>query len=370
MTLQDPPDPVIGAAAVEPVVRRNWLGSAGWPGTTGRISQTAVSLLITFIGLLFVTFLIGRVIPIDPVLAILGDRATQQQVDAAHHALGLDRPILIQFIIYMRAVLSGDFGYSLLTARPVLEDVIRVFPATLELATTATLLGVVIGVPAGIAAAVNHGRWPDQLIRFFGLFGYSIPVFWLGLIALLIFYGQLGWAAGPGRLDVSYELSYELDVTHRTGSILIDSLLSGAWDVFGNALRHIVLPAGVLGYFSLAYISRMTRSFMLEQLGQEYVTTARVKGVPEWRVVWVHALGNAMVPLITVIALAYAFLLEGSVLTETVFAWPGIGLYITNALFAADMNAVLGGTIVVGFAFIGLNLLSDLLYRIVDPRAR
>jgi peptide/nickel transport system permease protein len=197
-----------------------------------------------------------------------------------------------------------------------------------------------------------------------------MPVFWLGLIALLVFYGILGWSAGPGRLDVSYELTYKLDVVQRTGSVLIDSALSGAWDVFGNALRHLMLPAFVLGYLSLAYISRMTRSFMLEQWSQEYVTTARVKGVPEWRVVWVHAFGNALVPLITVVALTYAYLLEGSVLTETVFAWPGIGLYITNALFAADMAAVLGGTVIVGFAFIGLNLLSDILYRVVDPRAR
>jgi peptide/nickel transport system permease protein len=352
-------------------LRRNRMGGGiALPRAVTRVSQTALSLLITFFGLLFVTFMIGRVIPLDPVLAVVGDRATQQQYEAMRHALGLDRPILEQFLIYMRDVATGDFGTSLLTARPVLEDVARVFPATLELATIATILGVLIGVPAGVAAAVNQGRWQDQTIRFLGLLGYSMPVFWLGLIALLVFYGNLGWVGGPGRLDVSYELSYELDVTRVTGSIFIDSALSGAWDVFFNALSHIILPAAVLGYFSLAYISRMTRSFMLEQLSQEYVTTARVKGVPERRVVWVHALGNALVPLITVIALSYAYLLEGSVLTETVFAWPGLGLYITNALFSADMNAVLGGTVVVGFAFIGLNHLSDLIYTLVDPRAR
>jgi peptide/nickel transport system permease protein len=361
------------AARVAPPrsAQRNWLGGGmALPRAAGRVSQTLLSLVITFFGLLFITFFIGRIIPIDPVLAVLGDRATQAQVEAMRHTLGLDRPIIEQFFIYVGAVLTGDFGTSLLTAHPVVDDIRRAFPATLELATTATIFGVVLGVPAGVAAAVNQGRWQDQLIRLVGLLGYSMPVFWLGLVALLIFYGHLGWSAGPGRLDVSYELTYELDVTHRTGSILIDSLLSGAWSVFGNALRHVFLPATVLGYFSVAYISRMTRSFMLEQLGQEYVTTARVKGVPEARVVWVHALGNALLPLITVIALSYAYLLEGSVLTETVFAWPGLGLYITNALFAADLNAVLGGTVVVGFAFIGLNLLSDLLYGLVDPRAR
>ena len=372
--MADPDTPAGTGDADEPppdAVRRDWLGGGmSLPRVVGPVSQTALSLVITFLGLLFVTFFIGRIIPIDPVLAIVGDRATQQQYETARHALGLDRPIPEQFVIYIRDVLTGNFGTSLLTARPVIEDVAQAFPATLELATIATLLGVILGVPAGVASAVYQGRWPDQVIRVVGLLGYSMPVFWLGLIALLVFYGRLGWVGGPGRLDVSYELTYELDVTHRTGSILIDSILSGAWDVLGNALSHIALPAAVLGYFSLAYISRMTRSFMLEQLGQDYVTTARVKGLPEWRVVWVHALGNAMVPLITVIVLSYAYLLEGSVLTETVFAWPGIGLYITNALFALDMSAVLGGTIIVGFFYIGLNLLSDILYRFVDPRAR
>jgi peptide/nickel transport system permease protein len=218
----------------------------------------------------------------------------------------------------------------------------------------------------GVVAAVHQGRWPDQLVRVLGLFGYSMPVFWLGLMGLLVFYGVLDWVSGPGRLDIFYE-----DIVPAvTGVILIDSLLAGNLEVFRNAFGHIILPASVLGYYSLAYISRMTRSFMLEQLSQEYITTARVKGLSEARVVWRHALGNVMVPLITVIALSYANLLEGSVLTEIVFAWPGLGFYITNSLLSADMNAVLGGTIVVGSMFIGLNLFSDFLYRVVDPRAR
>ena len=325
-----------------------------------------VSVTVTFFGLLLVTFLIARVVPIDPVLAVVGERASPETYQAAVKALGLDRPLYEQFALYVGKVLQGDFGKSLLTARPVLEDILRVFPATLELATVATLLGVAFGLPMGVVAAVYQGRWPDHLVRLFGLFGYSMPVFWLGLMGLLVFYGILDWVAGPGRLDIFYE---DL-VPAVTGVILIDSLIAGNVEVFRNAFSHIILPASVLGYFSLAYISRMTRSFMLEQLGQEYVTTARVKGLSEARVVWWHALGNVMVPLITVIALSYAYLLEGSVLTEIVFAWPGLGQYITNSLLSADMNAVLGGTIVVGAMFIGLNLLSDLLYRIVDPRAR
>lgn len=350
--------------------RRGPGGGLGLPRVVSRGASTLFSLVVTLFGLLLVTFLIARVVPLDPVLAVVGDRATQAQYEAARTSLGLDRPLPEQFVRYAGDVLKGDLGQSNLTSRPVLEDIRGAFPATLELATLATLLGVLLGVPAGVVGAVWQGRWPDQLVRVVSLFGYSMPVFWLGLIALLIFYGSLGWVGGPGRLDVSYEMIYEFDVTPVTGSILIDSLLSGAWDVFVNALSHIVLPVLVLGYFSLAYIARMTRSFMLEQLGQEYITAARIKGVSEARVIWVHALGNAMVPLITVIALSYASLLEGSVLTETVFAWPGLGLYITQALFAADFNAVLGGTLVIGAAFIVLNILSDLAYVLVDPRAR
>jgi len=197
-----------------------------------------------------------------------------------------------------------------------------------------------------------------------------MPVFWLGLVGLLLFYGVLDWVGGPGRLDAAYEMLYDFEVTQHTGMILIDTVLAGRWDMFANALSHIILPASLLGYVSMAYISRMTRSFMMSELSQEYITTARVKGMPEWRVIWVHALKNVMVPLITVIALSYAYLLEGSVLTETIFAWPGLGSYITDALMVADMPAVLGGTVVVGVVFVALNMLSDIVYRLVDPRAR
>ncbi|WP_082666127.1 ABC transporter permease [Aureimonas sp. AU4] len=355
-------------AAEQVAEERTGGGHAG--RIASRLLKTLFSLLVTLFGLVLVTFAIARLVPIDPVLAVVGERATAAQYEAARTELGLDQPIPVQFARYLGEVARGDFGRSVTTSQPVLDDVLRVFPATLELATLATLLGVLLGVPAGVVGAVNQGRWPDHVLRVVGLLGYSMPVFWLGLVALLLFYGHLGWTGGPGRLDVAFELSYEFDVTPRTGSILVDSALSGAWDVFRNALSHIVLPVCVLGAYSMAYISRMTRSFMLEQLGQEYVTTARVKGVSERRVVWVHALGNAAVPLITVIALSYAALLEGSVLTETVFAWPGLGLYITQALFAADLNAVLGGTLVIGCAFILLNILSDLVYTLVDPRAR
>ncbi|HEX3498514.1 MAG TPA: ABC transporter permease [Stellaceae bacterium] len=331
-----------------------------------KLANLAVSVVLTFIGLTIVTFMIGRVIPIDPVVAIVGDRAPPQVYDKVRRELGLDLPLYEQYGIYVSKVMHGDFGNSVISSRPVLEDLLRVFPATLELATTATLIGVLFGVPLGVFAATNQGRWLDHVVRIVGLVGYSVPVFWLGLVGLLVFYAKFDWVAGPGRLDVFYDGV----APTVTGIIVIDSLLAGDGEVLRNALAHLVLPAALLGYLSLAYIARMTRSLMLDQLRQEYVTAARVKGASETRVIWRHAFGNILVPLITVVALSYAFLLEGTVLTETVFAWPGIGLYITSSLFNADMNAVLGGTMLVGIVFIAINLTTDMLYQLVDPRAR
>ncbi len=333
---------------------------------TLRFARWIAMLAVTFTGLLAITFFIGRKIPIDPVLAILGDRASATAYAAARLELGLDKPLIEQFIIYARDVLHGHLGVSLLTANPVIDDIRRVFPATLELATLSTIVGVMVGVPLGVIAAVRHNRWIDHVARFIGLIGSSVPVFWLALMGLLLFYARLHWVSGPGRIDPLYDGM----VDTKTGSLLIDSLLAGEWDVFVNAFSHIVLPAGILAFYSIAYLSRMTRSFMLDQLSQEYVTTARAKGLTERRVIWRHAFGNIAVPLLTVIALAYSYLLEGSVLTEIVFAWPGIGSYLTGALLNADMNAVLGSTLVIGATFITLNLLTDALYRVFDPRAR
>ncbi|MFV1593258.1 ABC transporter permease [Phaeobacter sp. JH20_36] len=343
--------------------RRPWLPLPPWArGTLVTLSSIAVTML----GLLFVTFLIGRVMPIDPVLAIVGERATEEQYNAAYRELGLDRSLAIQFFYYVTDVLRGDFGTSLLTARDVSSDIARVFPATFELATIGILFGCILGVPLGVIAAVRRGSWIDQIARVIALVGYSMPIFWLGLMGLLLFYGILGWVGGPGRQGIFYEDM----IPSVTGMILVDSLIAGDWGAFRDAFSHIALPAALLGYYSLAYISRMTRSFMLEQLSAEYITTARVKGMSEWAVVWTHAFRNIRVQLITVIALSYANLLEGSVLTEIIFSWPGIGSYITTALLSADMNAVLGGTVVVGLVFICLNIFSDLLYKVFDPRSK
>jgi peptide/nickel transport system permease protein len=321
---------------------------------------------LTFLGLLAITFFIGRVIPIDPVLSVVGDRATPEQYEAARVALGLDRSLMAQFVDYVGDVLRGDLGISVSTNNPVAEDLARVFPATLEMATIGIVIGVLLGVPMGVLAAARQGSWTDQVIRVLALLGYSVPAFWLGLVGLATFYAGLGWIGGPGRVDVFYDGL----VDPVTGLLLVDSLIGGEPDVFFNALSHIVLPATILGFFSLAYIARMTRSFMLDQLGQEFVITARVKGLSEWQVIWVHAFAPIRVPLITVIGLSYAGLLEGSVMIETVFSWPGIGNYLTTALFNADMNAVLGATLVIGAVFIVINKVSDVLYRILDPRSR
>lgn len=334
--------------------------------TAKLVSAEVTTFAITMLGLLLVTFLIGRVIPIDPVLAVVGDRAPPDVYEKARIALGLDKPLWEQFLTYLGQVARGEFGTSVMTSNPVILDIKRVFPATLELATLGTLIGVSLGIPLGVAAAVYKGRWPDNLVRILGLFGYSIPVFWLGLMGLLLFYAHLGWVGGPGRVSVAFD---DL-VTTKTGVLIVDAILEGEWEVARDAFSHLILPASVLGFFSLAYISRMTRSFMINEMSQAYVLTARVKGASETRVIWRHALRNAAAPLATVIALSYAGLLEGSVLTETIFAWPGLGRYITASLLQADMNAVLGGTVVVGMVFISLNLFADIMARVFDPRTR
>jgi peptide/nickel transport system permease protein len=343
-------------------------GGGGFPGLGAlrRVLHTLLSVILTFLGLTIVTFVIGRVIPIDPVLAIVGSKASNATYARVRAELGIDLPLPVQYWRYLTKVVHGDFGTSVITSQPVLHDMLQVFPATLELSVPALLIGVVLGVPLGVVAATHQGRWQDHAIRLVSLFGYSMPVFWLGLVGLLLFYAKLGWVAGPGRLDVGYDGI----VPPVTGLITVDALLAGEHDVFANAVQHLVLPASILGYLSLAYVARMTRGFMLGQLRQEYILATLAKGLHPARVVWVHALGNVWVPLVTVIALTFGSLLEGAVLTETVFAWPGLGLYMKNSLFNADLNAVLGGTMLVGVVYIGLNLLSDLIYPLVDPRAR
>ncbi len=359
-------------ATSEPAARTGAPSSVGVPAPAGLPNwvkaggRQAASVAVTLLGLLALTFFMGRMLPIDPVIAIIGEQAEKSTYDMVYAQLGLDKPLYVQFWLFIRDMMTGEFGNALFTGNSVADDLKRVFPATIELATVSIVIGIGLGVPFGILAAVYRGSVLDHVARFIGLLGYSSPNFWLGLMGLILFYATLGWVGGPGRLDVMF-----IDMVEpRTGLLLLDALLAGEDEVFWDAFRHIVLPASILGYSSMAYISRMTRSFMLEQLGQEYIVAARVKGMSRWRVVWRHAFRNILVQLITVIALAYAFLLEGAVLTETVFAWPGFGRYLTSGLLAGDMNAVLACVLIIGFIFVGLNLLSDVLYRTLDPRTR
>jgi peptide/nickel transport system permease protein len=329
------------------------------------IARLVATVAVTLIGLAALTFFIGRVMPVDPVIAIVGEQADQETYRAVYVQLGLDKPLPVQFAYYLRDIASGNFGTAIGTGHPVIDDIRRVFPATLELATLALLGGVLLGVPLGVAAAVWKGRTADHVARLFGLIGYSVPHFWLGLMALVVFYAWLGWIGGSGRVSLGF-MDVVPDVT---GMILVDALLDGNWEVFRDALRHIVMPALILATTSMAYLSRMTRSFMLEQLAQEYVTTARIKGLSEWRVT-LHAFRNIGVQLLTIIVLAYGGLLDGAVLTETVFGWPGFGQYLTTGLLAGDMNVVLTCTLLVGVIFLTFNLASDVLYHLLDPRTR
>ena len=330
------------------------------------LAATAASIPITLFGLVLITFLIGRVVPIDPVLAVVGDRAPQDVVERTRREMGLDRPLPEQFVRYTSQLATGDLGRSVMTSNRVVTDIARFFPATLELATVALVLATLVGVPLGVYAAVRQGSWIDQLIRVVCLSGHSIPVFVLALISLLVFYATLGWAPGPGRQDVIFQDM----VPQVTGLLLVDAALAGDWDALRDAAAHLALPALVLGAFNMAYIARMTRAFMLDSLRGEYIVTARAKGLAAHTVIWRHGFGNILVRLVTVIALTYAGLLEGAVLTETIFSWPGLGQYLTGSLLNADMNAVLGATLVVGLTYLALNLFADLMYRVLDPRVR
>lgn len=336
---------------------------------TGRVwpaLRTLVTVGVTLVGLLLVTFLLGRVIPADPVLKVVGDRAPQELYDKVYHEMRLDQPVLQQFVHFADDMLHGRFGKSLVTGNPIGEDIVRYFPATFELATLAILLGVAGGIPLAVLCVRHQKRWPDHLGRIASLLGHSMPIFWLGIVGLLVLYAQLGWVGGPGRLDVSFRYSVP-DVTHL---VLLDSALAGDMAAFANAVSHTVLPAALLGLVALGYITRMVRGFLIWQMRRDYVMVLRLKGLTEHQILWRHALPNAAGPTFAVIALTYAYLLEGAVLTETVFAWPGLGMYITDSLFAADMPAVLAATLLVGLIFMVLNICAELVQAWLDPRIR
>ncbi|ATA26115.1 ABC transporter permease [Brenneria goodwinii] len=331
-----------------------------------RFLSTLGSLILTLFGLSVLTFFIGRVMPTDPVLAVVGDNAPESVVARVRQEMGLDQPLWVQFIRYLHQLLQGDLGNSVLTSNPVITDIARFFPATLELATAAIIIAALVGIPLGVWAAVRQGSWIDQTIRVVCLAGHSLPVFVLALLSLLIFYAVLGIAPGPGRQDIIFQDM----VPQVTGLLTVDSLLAGDYDAFKDAVAHMAQPVLILAYFSMAYITRMTRTFMLNALSGEFVITARAKGLSSRRVIWRHAFPTVAVQLVTVLALTYAGLLEGAVVTENVFSWPGLGQYLTTALMNADMNPVVGTTLLVGTLYVLLNLCADILYRLWDPRVK
>jgi peptide/nickel transport system permease protein len=306
-------------------------------------------------------------VPADPLAVVLSDQATKDpSIRAAYvKRWGLDRSLPEQLWAYLTNVLRGDLGESFTTRRPVLRDLAQFMPATVELSLAALAVSLVFGIPLGVWAAVRRNRAPDHATRVVALVGAAAPIFWTGLIALYLFYYLLEWAPGPGRLDT--HLSYPPRVT---GLLLVDSLVAGKGDVFASALRHIVLPALVLGWFIMGIVSRTTRAALLDVLASEYVRTARAKGLGETMVVGLHALRNALIPIVTIVGLNFASLLSGAVLTETVFAWPGLGRYAVTASTRLDYPAILGVTMLTAVIYLAVNLVVDVLYGVLDPRIR
>ncbi|BBQ84176.1 MULTISPECIES: ABC transporter permease [Enterobacteriaceae] len=328
--------------------------------------QGLLTLALTLLGLLLVTFALSALSPVDRVLQIVGDHASQSTYDQVRHQLGLDRSLPVQFWHYLVNLTHGDLGTASATGQPVLHDLLAAFPATLELATLALIIGAIFGVIAGVLCARYAGSPWDFAVRTLTLLGNSVPIFWLGLLMLALFYAKLQWSPGPGRLDDIYQFTIE----PKTGFALIDTWLSGDKEAFRNAFSHLVLPVLLLAYYSMASITRLTRSACLSEMNKEYILLARAKGAGEMSILLRHVLPNIRGTLLTVIALAYTAMLEGAVLTETVFSWPGIGRYLTTALFAGDTSAIMGGTLLIGVCFVLINNLTDVLVRLTDPRVR
>lgn len=331
------------------------------------ILRRLVLLVPLIIGVTLLAFVISNAVPADPVTANLGQKAmSDPKIVAAFRAeWGLDRPPAEQYIVYLRNLISGDLGRSIKSRRAVTEDLASYLPATIELATTAILFGVTVGVALGLLSALRRNTWVDHGARVISLFGVSTPVFWLALVALYIFYARLGWVAGPGRLDAGLA-----PPPHVTGLYTVDSLLAGDWKTFSNAVSHLILPALVLASYTTGLITRVTRSSMLEVLGLDYIRTARAKGLADNKIVVRHALRNALIPLITVVGFSYGNLLAGTVLTEAIFAWPGIGQYAYRASTSLDFPAIMGVSLLIALIFISINLIVDVLYFVVDPRLR
>ncbi|MEP7356235.1 MAG: ABC transporter permease, partial [Anaerolineales bacterium] len=329
------------------------------------VFRRLIGLVAVMLGVSIITFALSHVVPGDPAVAALGDHATDAQIAAFRAQYGLDQPLPTQYVIYIRNVFQGDLGLSIRTRRPVSEDLRNFFPATLELSVAALLIALALGLPLGIWSALAHNKLPDYFVRLFALAGGSLPIFWLGLIFIGVLYGKLGLLPSGGRLD-----QFLPPPPTVTGLYVIDSLLAGNATTLANALRHLILPAFTLGYFSTAVIARMMRSSMLEVLRHDYILAARAKGLTRRKAILKHGLRNALLPTLTVIGVTFGSLLSGAVLTETIFSWPGLGGYATTSAISLDFPAVMGVTLLAAFIYPLANLLVDLGYHWLDPRIR
>ena len=329
------------------------------------ILKRLVYLIPVLIGVTLLVFFISHAIPGDPARMMAGQKASRQAVENLRHSMGLDRPLPEQNVRFLWGLFHGDLGTSIRNQRPVVEDLADFFPATLELTLASMILCIAVGLPLGIISAVRRNRPIDHISRVFSVFGVSMPVFWLGLMLLLLFYRNLGWLPGSGRLDVGIN-----PPIHVTGLYLIDSLLEGSWSKFFNALQHILLPAFCLSYVYLAIITRIVRSSMISVMGQDYITTARANGLAESIVILKHSFKNSLIPTVTITGLSIGELLGGAILTETIFNWPGMGKYVVDSVNFLDFPAIMGFTLVVSFAYVMINLLVDVLYAFLDPQIK
>jgi len=331
-----------------------------------RFIATRVSLIVpTFFGITLLTFLLVRLIPGDPIEALAGERGIDPvRHEQLRHEYGFDRPVMVQYAIYIARVLHGDLGISAVTHAPVIKEFGALFPATIELSSCAMLFAVLLGLPAGIIAAVRRNSIFDHGVMGISLTGYSMPIFWWGLLAILFFSNTLHWTPVSGRISVQYFIEPV------TGFLLIDSWRSGEPGAFQSALSHLILPVIVLGTQPLAVIARMTRSAMLEVLGEDYIRTARAKGLPPRWVIGAHALRNALIPVITVIGLQVGVIFTGAILTETIFSWPGVGKWLVEGIFRRDYPVLQGGALLLGIMVMTVNLIVDLLYGVINPRIR
>ncbi|MGV3650061.1 MAG: ABC transporter permease [Devosia sp.] len=330
------------------------------------LRRLAIGILLC-IGVTFVSFTLTQVVPGDPVAASLGDYASSdpETVAAFRQRFGLDKPVHEQYVIYLTKLAQGDFGESLQTRRPVAADLAHYMSATIELAVVAMLIAMIGGVGLGIIAAITRDRWPDQVIRVVSLAGVSVPTFWLSLVCLYVFFFQLGWSPGVGRLSPGAAAPMQI-----TGLFTLDALLTGNWKVLGDALSHIALPAMVLAIYTIGAITRFTRAAMLDALGQDFVRSARAKGLPERSVILTHVLRPALAAIVTVSGMAFGRMLGGAVLVESVFSWPGLGEYAYRSALALDLRAIMGVSLVIAAVYILVNLVVDILYAVIDPRIR